>query len=213
METETSGRPDRSVLATCSTGLRHLRRAWPRFIAADLATRVAATLLLTPIVAFVARRALNRAGSGAVTDQDIVWFVLTPLGIATMLFVVAGSSLAGLMGHTAIMTIAAGMHEDRAVSQLAGLRHAINRLTGVKVKQPQTPEERLDQASDSHDRLNLVMPMVVDDMDNEIWRLYGAASSPAFVIDQRGVIVTRQVWLDPEEIRRILDQLLGRAGP
>ncbi len=131
METDTSRRPDRSVVATFFGGLGYFRRVWPQFIAADLATRVAATLLLTPAVAFVARGALGRAGGGAVTDQDIVWFVLSPLGLATVLFVAAGSILAGLFGHTAIMTVAAGIEENRAVSWLAGIRHAMNRLFGI----------------------------------------------------------------------------------
>ena len=126
--TATTRRPDRRVLATFVSGLSQFRRAWPQFVAADLATRVAATLLLAPVVAFVARLALSRAGGGAVTDQDILWFVLSPLGIATVLLVAAGAALAGLIGHTAIMTVAAGIEEDRAVSWLVGMRHALRRL-------------------------------------------------------------------------------------
>ena len=131
MESDSSQRPERSVVATFFGGLGYFRRVWPQFIAADLATRVAATLLLTPAVAFVARGALGRAGGGAVTDQDILWFVLSPLGLATVLFVAAGSILAGLFGHTAIMTVVAGIEENRAVSWLAGIRHAMNRLFGI----------------------------------------------------------------------------------
>jgi len=82
-------------------------------------------------VAWVARGAVGRAGGGAVTDQDILWFVLSPLGIATVLLVSAGAILAGFFGHTAIMTVAAGIEEDRAVSWLAGLRHGLNRLFGI----------------------------------------------------------------------------------
>ncbi len=69
--------------------------------------------MLTPLVAWIARGALDRAGGGALTDTDILWFVLSPLGIATLLLVAAGAILAGLFGHTAIMTVAAGIEEDR----------------------------------------------------------------------------------------------------
>ena len=131
METDTSRRPDKSVITTFFNSLGQFRRDWPQFFAADIATRVAATLLLTPLVAWIARGALQRAGGGALTDQDILWFVLSPLGIASLLLVATGALLAGLVGHTAIMTVAAGIEEARAVSWLAGMRHALRRLIGV----------------------------------------------------------------------------------
>lgn len=131
MEADASHRPDQSVITTFFNGLGHFRRGWPQFFAADIATRVAATLVLTPLVAWIARGALGRAGGGALTDQDILWFVLSPLGIASVLMVAAGALLAGLIGHTAIMTVAAGIEEDKAVSWLAGMRHAVRRLFGI----------------------------------------------------------------------------------
>jgi len=131
MEADASHRPDQSVITTFFNGLGHFRRGWPQFFAADIATRVAATLVLTPLVAWIARGVLGRAGGGALTDQDILWFVLSPLGIASLLLVAVGSLLAGLIGHTAIMTVAAGIEEDKAVSWLAGMRHAVRRLFGI----------------------------------------------------------------------------------
>jgi len=73
MEADASHRPDQSVITTFFNGLGHFRRGWPQFFAADIATRVAATLVLTPLVAWIARGALGRAGGGALTDQDILW--------------------------------------------------------------------------------------------------------------------------------------------
>ncbi len=84
-----------------------------------------------------------------------------------------------------------------------------NRLTGVYVKQPETAEERMKTARDSHRKLDLPEPMVVDDMDDSVWRAYGSASSPAFVIDRQGRVALRQVWVTPKEIRRVLNDLLG----
>lgn len=51
--------------------------------------------------------------------------------------------------------------------------------------------------------------MAADGMDNGIWKAYGAASSPAFVIDREGRIALRQVWLDPKGIAQALDRLLA----
>lgn len=84
-----------------------------------------------------------------------------------------------------------------------------NRLTGVRVRQPADEESRREQASFSRERLKLGgATMVVDEMDDPVWRAYGGASSPAFVIDREGRVVARQVWLEPEKIRQALVRLL-----
>lgn len=83
-----------------------------------------------------------------------------------------------------------------------------NRLTDVRVAQPRTGADRLQQAQMSHRTLGINYPMAVDGMDDRVWRTYGAAASPAFVIDRRGRIVLRQVWIDPQGIDEALRKLL-----
>ncbi len=51
--------------------------------------------------------------------------------------------------------------------------------------------------------------MIVDEMDDAVWRSYGAASSPAFVIDHEGRIAARQVWIEPRKIKQVLERLLS----
>lgn len=82
-----------------------------------------------------------------------------------------------------------------------------NRFAGVRVPQAVSADERHEQARRSHDTLEIGYTMVTDQMDNTIWRAYGAVSSPAFVIDRNGQIVLRQVWVNPKEIRKVLDHL------
>ena len=86
-----------------------------------------------------------------------------------------------------------------------------NRLTGVRVQQPPDHEHRRDQAIASSERLKIEPLYLVDDMDDAVWRSYGAASSPAFVIDLDGRVAARQVWVEPKEIKRVLDRLLAES--
>lgn len=88
----------------------------------------------------------------------------------------------------------------------------VNRVTGVLLPQPESLEARLERARFSRQKLKLEQPMLVDGMDNRVWETYGAASSPAFVIDRDGKVVLAQVWLDPREIRATLDRLLAVGG-
>lgn len=84
-----------------------------------------------------------------------------------------------------------------------------NRLTGVRVRQPPDQDSRREQARVSHERIQYRARMIVDTMDDVVWRRYGAASSPAFVIDREGNIAARQVWIEPKEIRQVLERLLA----
>ena len=85
---------------------------------------------------------------------------------------------------------------------------AINRVTGVRVTQPRTLTERVQQASFSISELGTPNPVVIDEMHNAAWNIFGAAPSPAYVVDARGQIVLRQVWVDPKPIKEKLNELL-----
>lgn len=84
-----------------------------------------------------------------------------------------------------------------------------NRLTGVRVRQAGDRDERRRQAEHSYRKLGLEQLLIVDEMSNQVWETYGAAASPAFVIDRQGKIAARQVWIDPEKLRQTLLDLLG----
>ncbi|MEM7480842.1 MAG: deiodinase-like protein [Acidobacteriota bacterium] len=94
----------------------------------------------------------------------------------------------------------------------------INRLTGIRLAQPESLDERISLAKESRQRLGLnrpevELPFAVDRLDDAVWREWGAASASAFVIDRNGRIASRQVWIDPQEIRRALDGLLAPRTP
>ncbi len=84
----------------------------------------------------------------------------------------------------------------------------INRAVRVRVEQPSTLSEREAVAQRSHEKLNLSRQMVVDTMNDSVWSAYGSAASPAFVLDAGGIVVLRQPWVSPKEIRASLDRLL-----
>ena len=88
----------------------------------------------------------------------------------------------------------------------------INKVAGVRVEQTETLEDRLERARESRARLDLELPMAVDAPDNSAWQAYGAAASPAFILDAQGTVAAAQVWIDPKEIRLVLDRLLATSA-
>lgn len=87
-----------------------------------------------------------------------------------------------------------------------------NRIADVRIPQHETYEERRRQASTSREKLGMSELVLVDQLDNTVWERFGAASSPAFVIDREGRVVLRQPWITPKEIRRALERLLAMEG-
>lgn len=88
----------------------------------------------------------------------------------------------------------------------------INRLARVRVLEHRDLEDRLARARQSRAELELPLELFVDTFDNAAWRAFGAAASPAFVLDPGGRIVLRQVWVEPEQLAETLDQLLLSEG-
>ena len=94
-------------------------------------------------------------------------------------------------------------YEDRVWNPL------INKVFGVNVAEHKTLEERRLQATATHQAVELDSRFLVDSMDNAVWRQYGAAPSAAYVLDKNGTVRLRQPWVDPREIRKVLNDLLA----
>lgn len=85
----------------------------------------------------------------------------------------------------------------------------INKVAGVKVPGHKSAEQRRAQASAAFDLMGLDSRLLVDGMDNAVWQQFGAAPSPAYVLDLQGRIYLRQPWVYPREIRKALNELLA----
>ena len=85
----------------------------------------------------------------------------------------------------------------------------INKLTGVRIDQPDSLAHRLQRATWSATELGNPDRILTDTMTDSAWKSLGSAPSPAFVVDTAGRIVARQVWLDPAALDPILMNLVG----
>ena len=99
-----------------------LRRTWPQLLATDLLYKLAATIVIAPLAGLVLRGIVAFSGDAAITDLDILDFVLSPVGIVG-LTVVAGIGVAVFaLEQTCLMTISFGAARDARVSTKAALR-------------------------------------------------------------------------------------------
>ncbi len=85
---------------------------------------------------------------------------------------------------------------------------SINYLTNTIVHKHHSQEERIQQAIRSKELLKIPYMMAVDSMDNRTWKAYGRAPSTAFVLDKNGQVALKQVWVNPNAMRPIIERLL-----
>jgi len=81
--------------------------------------------------------------------------------------------------------------------------------TGNPTYEPQTYEERVELARKAVAAEVIIVPVLVDEMDNPLWCTYGPAPDNACLIETDGKIVVRQSWYQPEEMRSTIATYLG----
>ena len=81
--------------------------------------------------------------------------------------------------------------------------------------QAMTYDERVADARDVEGLLGEDQMLLVDDLtprplDNPAWCTYGPCPNCAYLIAQGGTIHTAQTWVEPSDMQRALDDVLGR---
>ncbi len=77
--------------------------------------------------------------------------------------------------------------------------------------QPFTLEERLAHARQAHKQLGATIPWIVDAMDNRLKHALGDRPNSEFVIDPKGVVVRKRSWSYPAQVRKDLEELVGKV--
>ena len=83
-----------------------------------------------------------------------------------------------------------------------------SRLSADKDKdQARSYEERVDTAGSCIADMRITIPVLVDNMNNEVTELLGTAPNAAYLIDQNGKIIARYGWLDVSALEQDLKAL------
>lgn len=77
--------------------------------------------------------------------------------------------------------------------------------------QPFTLDERLAHARQAKKQLGATIPWLVDAMDNRLKHALGDRPNSDIVIDPKGVIVRKRAWSHPGEVRKDLEELVGKV--
>jgi len=111
--------------------LQRLGRTWQQVFTTHLAYTALSFVLLAPLVSLVGRLLLKLSGRTALADQDIAYFLLSPLGM-TSLVLMAGLLIAILALECAsLMAIAAATARGRYLGTIGALRFAAVRAPDI----------------------------------------------------------------------------------
>ncbi len=101
------------------------RHCWKQLALTDALYKVAAFILLTPLVGILFRVLLAVSGTTVLADQDILFFFLGPLGWLCCI-VVGGLWLAIVaLEQAALMAVLCAWQKDQRISMVAALRFAL----------------------------------------------------------------------------------------
>ena len=111
--------------------LRDFRRTWPQLLIVTLVTRIAVVLLLMPGLALLFRFFLSRADRSVLSDQEILFFFLTPWGVVALVLV--GGIVIGisLIEQAGLMVVGFGAAENRRVTWFGSLRNVFRELPRI----------------------------------------------------------------------------------
>ena len=83
---------------------------------------------------------------------------------------------------------------------------------GNPIYEPRTYDERIELARKTVAAEGLIVPVLVDEMDNAVWLTYGPAPDIAYLIGTNGKIVKKQGWYQPQEMEAAIVDYLAQAG-
>jgi glycerophosphoryl diester phosphodiesterase len=82
--------------------------AWPRLLSTDLIYKLIAFVVLSPLAWVALRLFMASRGSSVLADQDILWFILSPIGIAALLVIGSVSIAIVALEQACLMAIGFG---------------------------------------------------------------------------------------------------------
>jgi glycerophosphoryl diester phosphodiesterase len=108
-------------------------RSWRRLLATDVVYKLVAAVVLIPLTGVALSLFLSTSGSAVVADQDILYFVLSPIGIVALLVMGAVMLAIVALEQACLMTIDFGETRRQHVTTTDALRHGARHAWRVVV--------------------------------------------------------------------------------
>ena len=75
-----------------------------------------------------------------------------------------------------------------------------------------TYDQKLADAREFQREEGIGWPVLADDLDGTVHRLYGSMSDPVYLIDATGRVAFYGMWIDGPKLKQAIDELLAQEG-
>ena len=106
-------------------------KAWPRLLATDVIYKIIALVVLTPVVGLALKFFMSTRGSSVLADQDILFFILSPVGLAALVVVGAVSLAILTLEQACLMAIGFGETQDLHIRTIDALWYGARQASSV----------------------------------------------------------------------------------
>ena len=89
---------------------------WQQYLAIHLTVNILIFTLLAPAVMLMLRLAITLSGNAVLSDEDILFFIFSPLGLASFIVLASAFSIIVFLEYAALITAAWGFARNQPVS-------------------------------------------------------------------------------------------------
>ncbi len=108
-----------------------LLQTWPRLLATAIIYKIIALVVLTPVVSLALRLFVSTRGSSVLADQDILYFVLSPVGLVALVMVGTVSLAILTLEQACLMAIGFGETRDISIGTIDALWFGVRQAWSV----------------------------------------------------------------------------------
>ena len=119
------------VISSAASVSRNVLQNRRQIIFAHLVYSGLSIIILFPLVGLLGRLLLSLSGSPALTDQDILYFALTPLGAAAFFLLGGFLVFIAAFEQASLMAIAAAAQRDRKITVLGALQLSLGQAPRI----------------------------------------------------------------------------------
>ena len=93
-----------------------------------------------------------------------------------------------------------------------GERSGGNEKAGLLRRQPRNVEDRRKLAREFQSRLQVKVPILLDEMSNEAWKSLGGGPNVGILVSSDGKIVVKHAWFEGESMDKSVEALLAQPA-
>lgn len=125
---QVTARKFRDRLEPGIAGMGDLGHTWGQVLCYALATRIAVAVMVVPVLALLLQLILNSQQRGVLSDQEILFFILSPMGLLALIIVGGFAVGVAFIEQAGMMVIGYGAAEHRRVTWWAAFRCLASKL-------------------------------------------------------------------------------------